>query len=198
MSLAHDAVMSIVEENPMPLWQFAAKMIGGWHALLNKEYQTACPVLTDIIAEHESLNFRMFRPNNLCHLAESYLGIGDLERGLECVAEAFKEIELGRDNWYEAELHRIRGRVMEARNETNTTVEECYQDALSAARSQSARLFELRAAIDLARYWRHEKRAIDARALLEPIYNWFTEGFDAPDLRAAKTLLRALGAPSDG
>jgi predicted ATPase len=64
--------------------------------------------------------------------------------------------------------------------------------AISTARSQGARLFELRAANSLARLWRDEGRGAEAHALLAPIYGWFTEGFDTPDLREAKALLDEL------
>jgi len=60
---------------------------------------------------------------------------------------------------------------------------------LDVARRQGARSLELRAAISLASLWRHQGKHAEARDLLAPTYNWFTEGFDAPDLREAKALL---------
>jgi predicted ATPase len=64
---------------------------------------------------------------------------------------------------------------------------------LSVARGQQARFCELRAATDLARLWVAQSRHREAHALLEPVYGWFTEGFDTPDLIEAKELLEALG-----
>ena len=60
------------------------------------------------------------------------------------------------------------------------------------AEKQSAKLFELRASLSLARLWRDQGKRAEARDLLAPIYNWFTEGFDAPDLKDAKALLDEL------
>jgi predicted ATPase len=60
------------------------------------------------------------------------------------------------------------------------------------AREQGAKSFELRAAMSLARLWRDQGRHTEARALLAPVYNWFTEGFDTRDLREAKALLKEL------
>jgi predicted ATPase len=68
-------------------------------------------------------------------------------------------------------------------------VEGCYREALAVARCQQARSLELRAAASLARLWRDQGRRAEARALLKPIYGWFSEGFDTPDLRDAKALL---------
>ena len=60
------------------------------------------------------------------------------------------------------------------------------------AERQSAKLFELRASISLARLWRDQGKRSEARDLLGPIYDWFTEGFDTPDLKDAKALLDEL------
>jgi predicted ATPase len=70
--------------------------------------------------------------------------------------------------------------------------EMCLKRALSAARLQSARLLELRAAISLARLWRDQGKRAKARDLLVPVYGWFTEGFDTRDLQDAKALLEQI------
>jgi predicted ATPase len=70
--------------------------------------------------------------------------------------------------------------------------EELYCKALSIAQEQEAKLWELRAAVSLARLRRDQGRRSEARDLLAPIYGWFTEGFDTPDLKDAKTLLDEL------
>ena len=64
--------------------------------------------------------------------------------------------------------------------------------ALAAAKRQSAKLFELRAAISLARLWCDQGKRTEARDLLAPIYGWFTEGFDTLVLKEAKALLDEL------
>src|SRR5690606_13498742 len=74
--------------------------------------------------------------------------------------------------------------------------EACLQTALAVARHQEARSLELRAAMSLARLWRRQGKTDEARALLAPIYDWFTEGFDTPDLKDAKDLLDELARPS--
>ena len=70
--------------------------------------------------------------------------------------------------------------------------EGCIAEALAIARDQQAKSWELRAATNMARMWRDDGRLDDARALLSPVYSWFTEGFDTADLRDAKELLAQL------
>jgi predicted ATPase len=69
---------------------------------------------------------------------------------------------------------------------------ELYRKALSIAAEQEAKLWELRAAASLARLRRDQGRHAEARDLLAPVYGWFTEGFDTPDLKEAKALLDDL------
>jgi predicted ATPase len=71
-------------------------------------------------------------------------------------------------------------------------VETCFRQALDVARHQQAKSWELRAAMSLSRLWQQQGQRAEARALLAPIYGWFTEGFDTADLQEAKALLDDL------
>ncbi len=93
---------------------------------------------------------------------------------------------------WEAELRRLEGELRSAQGASPADVESCFEQALATARGQSAKSFELRAAISLARLWRDQGKHSEARALLAPVYGWYTEGFDTPDLNEAKALLDGL------
>jgi predicted ATPase len=97
------------------------------------------------------------------------------------------------ERWFAAELNRLKGQIL-LRQGHFKGAEELYRKALSIAREQEAKLWELRAAVSLARLCRGQGRPTEARDLLAPIYGWFTEGFDTPDLKDAKALLAELGA----
>ena len=96
---------------------------------------------------------------------------------------------MGRDV---SEIYRLRGNLLAASGAAVDQTEAAYREALDFARRQEAKTLELRAATDLARLWRAQARNSEAHDLLEPIYNWFTEGFDTPDLKDAKSLLDEL------
>ena len=70
--------------------------------------------------------------------------------------------------------------------------EDCFLRAIDIARKQQAKSLELRAATSLARLWQRQGKCAEARALLAPIYGWFTEGFGTADLQEARTLLEEL------
>jgi len=88
-------------------------------------------------------------------------------------------------------LHRVKGVLLHQTN-VQDEAETCFQQALDVARQQEATSLELRAAIGLARLWQSQGKRQEARDLLAPIYEWFTEGFDTTDLQEAKALLNEL------
>jgi predicted ATPase len=122
-------------------------------------------------------------------LGRSAEGLRRLEEGL-AVAE-----ELG-ERFYEAELHRLRGELaLHLHGEgvrcraVEAEAEASFRRALQISRRQFARAWELRAATSLARLWRKQERREEARAILAPVYQWFTEGLETRDLGDARALL---------
>ena len=95
------------------------------------------------------------------------------------------------ERWFAAELYRQKGELL-LRQGHAEAAEGLYRKALSIAAEQEAKLWELRAAVSLARLRRDQGLRADARDLLTPIYGWFTEGFDTKDLKEANALLSEL------
>ena len=126
-------------------------------------------------------------------LAEAYGKLGRVEEGLTILAEALSAVDDTGEHFYEAELYRLKGAFLLQRSSNNQPeAETCFQYALTIAQSQGAKAWELRTATSLARLWQHQGKIQEARDLLAPVYAWFTEGFDTPDLQEAKTLLDEL------
>src|SRR5262249_13959242 len=110
------------------------------------------------------------------------------------IGEAMTAIEATGERWFEAEVNRIAGDITLKSPETDPSKTEAYfERALSIARQQQAKSWELRAAMSMARLWRDQGKRNEARELLAPVYGWFTEGFDTRDLKEAKALLGELG-----
>jgi predicted ATPase len=137
--------------------------------------------------ERLALGVNWYQVRYLCMLAESFLEVGSTEEGLAVLGEA-KALAVRKDeHMWEAELERIEGELRRALSDSPPEVEAHFQVALAVARRQSAKSFELRAAMSLARLWRDQGGGAEARGLLAPTYGWFTE-----DLKEAKMLLEAL------
>ena len=95
------------------------------------------------------------------------------------------------ERYWLPETLRLRGDIRRRQGEEKLA-EADFRDAIALAREMSAKAWELRAATSLARLWRERSRRAEARDLLAPVYTWFTEGFDTPDLKQAKELLDEL------
>jgi predicted ATPase len=101
--------------------------------------------------------------------------------------------EASKENWCDANIHRLAGDIVLLSGEPDEAKAEAYfERALAVARRQQAKSFELRAAMSMARLCRDQGKRDEARDLLAPVYGWFTEGFDTLDLKEAKALLNAL------
>jgi predicted ATPase len=126
--------------------------------------------------------------------SECLCELGQFDDTWRCIGEALTTVETTKERWYEAEVHRLAGEITLMTPEPDTTKVEAYFDrALTVAREQQAKSWELRAAMSMARLWRDQGKRGEARELLAPVYGWFTEGFDTLDLKEARALLRRLG-----
>ena len=135
----------------------------------------------------------LFLTTLLGYLAEALALKGAVAEGLQTLATALATAEASGAHWADAELHCLRGNLLGRLPSADwKEVEISLRRALTVAREQGSRGFELRAAVDLARLLSAQQRQAEARALLAPVYGWFTEGFDTPDLKEARALLEAL------
>jgi predicted ATPase len=126
-------------------------------------------------------------------LAEVSAHLGHPADGLQALAEAHTLVEQQEERWWEAEVCRLRGvLLLRQPGIPQEEAEAWLRRALNTARRQEAKSLELRAAMSLARLWQQQGKHADARELLAPVYNWFTEGFDTADLQEARALLDVL------
>jgi tetratricopeptide (TPR) repeat protein len=126
------------------------------------------------------------------------LAAGRSGAGIEAVSKALEIVESTGTRFAEAELRRLKGELLLMRDDgTAAEAAECFRDAIEVARRQSAKSFELRATVSLARLLVKQGKRDEARAMLAEIYNWFTEGFDPADLQDAKALLDELGGTGE-
>jgi predicted ATPase len=124
--------------------------------------------------------------------ADAQLAVGKPEAALGSVAVGLQAVGKTGGAPLEAELYRLRGEALLAGAGTVSEAETAKQQVIDIARRQNAKSWELRGAMSLARLRQQQGRPQEAAALVAPIYDWFTEGFDTADLKEAKALLDKL------
>ena len=125
-------------------------------------------------------------------LVEAYLTTQLPAEGLAAASEAIAAADQLQIRFWEAELHRLKGELLLVAGAPQGEAEVSMRRAIAIAQRQEARGWELRAATSLARLLRKQARIGEAREVLAPVYNWFTEGLDTADLKDAKALLDQL------
>jgi predicted ATPase len=146
------------------------------------------------LEELREASYVLRSPGLLGTLAGGLARIGQVAEGLMAIDDALAQCERTDERWNMAELLRVKGELLllERAPEAKSAAEHHYQLGLEWARRQGALFWELRCATTLARLWRDQARSGEARKLLAPVYDRFTEGFATADLKAAKALLDDL------
>jgi class 3 adenylate cyclase/predicted ATPase/DNA polymerase III delta prime subunit len=186
-------LIAVAEEKGALFWKaFGMLHQGGLFALTGKATD-AVHMITAGLAIWQSTGTIMWIPLYLSTLTRAYAELGQFAEAWRCVRQALTAVETTKERWYEADVHRTAGEIaLMSPAPDETKAEAFFERALSVARAQQAKSWELRAATSLARLWRDQGKRDPARDLLAPVYGWFTEGFDSLDLKEAKALLDAL------
>jgi predicted ATPase len=188
-----EATISLAQEQGFPFWMAVSAMLHGWALALQGQAQEGIEQINQSMMDYRVTGAKIALSHYLALLAEAYGTMEQPEAGLTALAEALTLAETTGERWYEPELHRLKGiLLLQQSSDNQAEAESCFQQAITIARSQQAKSWELRAATSLAKLWQQQGKRQEAHDLLAPVYNWFTEGFDTADLKAAKALLDEL------
>jgi tetratricopeptide (TPR) repeat protein len=147
------------------------------------------------LSELRAAGFEVAAAYHLALIATAMGKAEQFDEALRTIDESFQIIERTGQRNCQAEVHRLKGELLLGRAASNAAqAEKSFRTAVEIARKQHAKSWELRATTSLARLLAKQRKYDKARAMLAEIYNWFTEGFDTPDLKDAKTLLDELNS----
>ncbi len=170
-----------------------AGILHGWALSASGDHDDGIAELQTSLSDCRETGSQTWQVFYLTLISESYHRAMRFDEGREAIREAMTFVELGEEKWWNAEIQRQFGLSCQADDRRDyAAAEAAYMKALEIARGQSAKSWELRAAMSLARLWQSQGKTAEARDLLQPVHDWFTEGFDTMDLKAAKTLLESL------
>jgi predicted ATPase len=188
-----EEMSALSEKLGLPLWKGFGELLRGCIFVATDRGDQATPLIGSGLSALAATRMTVFSPFALTWLARAHAACGRVTEAQKALSEALDVVSKTNERWDEAEIHRTAGELAASllRADPKAT-ESHFQKSLAIARRQDAKSFELRAATNLARLWRAQGRRDEARELLAPIFGWFTEGFDMPDLIEAKALLEEL------
>jgi predicted ATPase len=191
---AANELVALAREHGFALFLGYGLLLQGAALTLDGQGDAAVKQIHQAVATMQETGVSRSDPMVLGYLAEALALAGAVADGPRTIAAASAAGEASGAHWADAELHRLRGELLGRLPSADwAEVERCYRAALTVAREQGTRGFELRAAVSLASLLGAQQRQAEVRELLAPVFGWFTEGFETPDLKDASALLDELG-----
>ena len=188
-----EELVAVATEQGFPQWGALGTICCGWVKVQNGDATEGISLFQYGLSTFRASGAEVGLPHFIILLARAYEIAGQVGEAVNLMDEALQNVARTGERRDEAEANRHKGRLL-ARQGHTEAAEELYRKALSIAVEQEAKLWELRAAVSLARLRRDQGRPAEARDLLAPVYGWFTEGFDTQDLKEAEALLYELGS----
>jgi predicted ATPase len=181
-----------------PFWQMGGRCLEGKLLIARGELTAGTTLLRRTLDRWHIVGWAVWHPEFLGALAEGMAQLGQFTEALSVVDRALASADRGGERWYVAELLRIKGELLlrDASDQSVAAAEDCFDQALDVARQHGALLWELRAALSLARLRVMQDRQGDARQLLAPVYDRFTKGGETSDSRNARAVLESLSSPN--
>jgi predicted ATPase len=188
-----DALLALADEQGFTQWLAIGAVLRGWVLVEQGQQTEGMTQIHQGLAAYWATGAALARSYWLTLLVEACGATGQVEEGLNVLAEAQMAVRTTGERFWEAELYRLQGALrLRQAVQDESQAEACFHHALDVARSQQAKALELRAAMSLAHLWQQQGKRQEARELLAPVYNWFTEGFTTADLQEARALLEEL------
>jgi predicted ATPase len=184
-------LIAVSTEQSFAYWRALGTIYGGWVKINYGEVDEGIFLLRSGSAAYRATGAAAWAPFHLGLLARACEIAGQVEEAVNLLDDALQIVERTGERWFEAELNRQKGELLQRQVQSECAAEQ-YRNARRIAEGQRAKLWELRAAVSLARLRSNQGCHAEARDLLTPVYGWFTEGFDTQDLKEAKALLEAL------
>ena len=193
--------MALAQAHDFSLWAGTGAILRGWAVAMQGHPEEGIAQMSQGFTAYEGNGAALRQSRYPALLAETYLHSGQPQEGLKVITQALANTASMDVRYHIAELHRLKSALLAAQKHLHNgrvaskpwlVIEESAQQALALARCQGAKGWELRSAMTLCRLWQQQGKYEVARQVLEPLYAWFSEGFDTVDLQQARALLAEL------
>jgi DNA-binding SARP family transcriptional activator len=184
-----EKALEICDEQDLAYYRIYTRTWSGWIKVKEGD-ETGLSLMEENIDRMRLAGDRMNLLLFLRLFADACMGAHRLERVLDTVSEALDLCEKTEIVYEKSELLRLKGEILLADSQDNIEeAESCFIQAIECAEQQNSKMWQLRAAMSLARLWMHQEKMTEAQKILLDIFGWFSEGFDTLDLREARSLL---------
>jgi class 3 adenylate cyclase/predicted ATPase len=186
-------LVGLAEQLGFPIYLGMGRFLRGFARVESGEGKAGLAEMGQATVELAGVGSGLGAPQGIFQFAAGLRKVGRHDDALGALGLGVKQAKQQGQHFYDAELHRLRAEILlDMDGNAVEEAEALFHHSLEIARRQEAKTFELRAATSLARLWQHQGKRDAARALLAPLYAWFTEGFDTRDLKNAQALLEQL------
>src|SRR5262249_4480278 len=206
-------MIALTQEEGLPMWAAFGTIYCGWSQVEQGEMGKGIERLQRGLAAYQATGAKLWQTHFLGLLAEALAKMGKFEQGLNVLDKALATAREVGECYYEAEIYRLKGELLlkqglQERSKvansgsriplqedsatfllSQSDAEAFFAKAISIARQQQAKAWELRATINLSQLYKKQGKTNEAQQILAKIYGWFSEGFDTLDFREAQTLL---------
>jgi predicted ATPase len=192
-----EAAIALSTDRQFAFWMHIGRILRGWMLAAHPEDLEGIAEMSAGLKAFESTGAEILKPYFVALLAQAHARAGQPDIGLELLNTAQVTANRNQERWWEAELYRLKGELLLERKsgqaqQNLTEAQQCFSHAIEIARTQDAKGLELRATMSLTRLLSRRGERKKAYAILAPVYDWFTEGFDTADLRDAMEMLKQL------
>ncbi len=187
-----DAMITLCTEENVTQYLPTGTMFRGWALTAEGQARTGIQTLLQGLEATKTIGSNRHLPFCFYLLADAYHKAGQVSEGLQALDDALEWIRRTGEQRWESVVRRLKGELLLRQSVNDLEAEAFFREALELARRQQVKSLELRATTSLSRLWQAQGKRNQARDLLAPVYDWFTEGFDTADLKDAKAVLESI------
>ena len=188
---ADEAIVLSGEQN-LVFFMAMGTILRGWALTEQGEIEAGITEMNQGLEIYKATGAELLLPYWLALLAEATAKDRKFKESLALVTEALDLVDKTEERFWQAELLRLKGELLQKQKAKTSEIETCFQEALDVARRQKAKFLELRVTISWSRYLQKQDQKAKAQKMLQKIHGWFKEGLDTVDLKEAKCLIKKL------
>jgi predicted ATPase len=187
-----EAARAVATDYGIPLFGAWATAVRGWAIGKTGDPEGGLAAIRTGLEEAAATGAAILHPYLLALLGEALAETNQVDEGLQALDDGLAVADANDERYFEPELHRLRGELLLRRHHDPGAAEHAFHRAFEVATAHGSKPLALRAAVSGVRLAAAQGRAADGYGLLTGVYDSFTEGFEKPDLRAAREMLAQL------